>query len=47
MRQPVKNFVNTPAIIGLLFYTAVFYMLFSGILTLLFGWIEKKMDYFK
>ena len=29
------------------FYTAVFYLLFNGILTLLFGWIEKKMDYFK
>ena len=30
-----------------LFYTAVFYLVFNGLLTLLFGWIEKKMDYFK
>lgn len=30
-----------------LFYTAVFYMVISGILTLLLGWCEKKMDYFK
>ena len=30
-----------------LFYTAVFYLVISGILTLLLGWCEKKMDYFK
>ena len=30
-----------------LFYTAVFYLAISGILTLLLGWCEKKMDYFK
>lgn len=30
-----------------LFYTAVFYLLFNGGLTLLFGWIEKKLDYFR
>ena len=30
-----------------LFYTAVFYLAVNGILTLLFGWVEKKLDYFK
>ena len=30
-----------------LFYTGVFYLLFCGILTLLFGFIEKKLDYYK
>ena len=30
-----------------LFYTAVFYLLINGILTLLLGWLEKKMDYFR
>ena len=30
-----------------LFYTAVFYLIFVGILTLLFGHIEKKFDYYK
>ncbi len=30
-----------------LFYTAVFYLVANGILTLLFGWFEKKLDYFK
>lgn len=30
-----------------LFYTAVFYLVINGILTLLLGWLEKKMDYFR
>ncbi len=30
-----------------LFYTAVFYLAFVGILTLLFGYLEKKLDYYK
>ena len=30
-----------------LFYTAVYFLAFSGILTLLFGWIEKKFSYYK
>ena len=30
-----------------LFYTAVFYLVVNGILTLLFNWFEKKLDYFK
>ena len=30
-----------------LFYTAVFYLAFCGLLTLLFGYIEKKLDYYK
>lgn len=30
-----------------LFFTAVYYLLFNGILTLLFGFIEKKLNYFK
>ncbi len=30
-----------------LFYTAVFYLAFVGILTLLFGYFEKKLDYYK
>ena len=42
-----KFIKSATAFIWPLFYTAVFYLLFNGILTLLFGWIEKKMDYFK
>lgn len=30
-----------------LFYTAVYYLIFVGILTLLFGFIEKKLNYFR
>ncbi len=30
-----------------LFFTAFYYLVFSGILTLLFGWLERKLDYFK
>lgn len=30
-----------------LFYTGAFYLIFSGILTVLFGKLEKKLDYYK
>ena len=30
-----------------LFYTAVFYLIFVGLLTLLFGFLEKKLSYYK
>ena len=30
-----------------LFYTGVYFLVFSGLLTLLFGWLEKKLDYFR
>ncbi|MDD2954888.1 MAG: amino acid ABC transporter permease [Oscillospiraceae bacterium] len=30
-----------------LFSTAIYFLVFVGGLTLLFGWIEKKMDYFR
>ena len=30
-----------------LFYSAVFFLAFCGILTLLFSFIEKKLDYYK
>ena len=30
-----------------LFFTGVYYLLFNGILTLLFGYVEKKLSYFK
>ena len=35
------------ALIWPLFYTAVFYLIFVGVLTLLFGYLEKKLSYFK
>ncbi len=30
-----------------LFFTGIYYLVFSGLLTLLFGYIEKKLDYFR
>lgn len=30
-----------------LLFTGIYYLIFSGVLTLLFGYIEKKLDYFK
>ena len=41
-----ENFA-TKALIWPLFYTGAFYLLFVGVLTLLFGYIEKKLDYFR
>lgn len=41
-----KEFINR-GLIWPLFSTAIFFLVFCGILTLLFGWLEKKMDYFR
>ena len=30
-----------------LFYTGVFYLLFNGVLTVLLGKLEKKLNYFR
>lgn len=40
-------FMKSDGITWPLFYTGVFYLLFVGILTLLFNYIERKLDYFK
>ena len=42
-----ENFMKSEGIIWPLFYTGVFYLIFVGILTILFNYIEKKLDYFK
>ena len=42
-----ERFIKSAGIIWPLFYTGVFYLIFSGVLTLLFGYIEKKLDFFK
>lgn len=34
-------------LIGPLFSTGLYFLIFNGILTLLLGWIERKMDYFR
>ena len=40
-------FMKSDGITWPLFYTAVFYLIFVGVLTLLFNYIEKKLDYFR
>lgn len=40
-------YIKSQGLIWPLFYTAVFYLLFSGLLTLLFGYIEKKLNYYR
>lgn len=42
-----QDFVRNDGILWPLFYTGVFYLVFSGVLTLLFGYIEKKLDYYR
>ena len=42
-----QAFIKSHGIIWPLFYTGVFYLLFSGLLTLLFGYIEKRLSYFR
>lgn len=41
-----KTFTNQ-GLIWPLFYSGLFYLAFCGILTLLFSWLEKKLDFFK
>ncbi len=42
-----KRFMNSAHILWPLFYSGVFYLAICGILTLIFGYIEKKLDYYK
>ena len=44
--QAAQNFAGY-GLMWPLFYTAVFYLAFVGILTLLFGFIEKKLSYYR
>lgn len=42
-----QSFIKSAGLIWPLFYTAVFYLVFNGLLTLLFRAAEKKMSYFQ
>ncbi|MDO4298878.1 MAG: amino acid ABC transporter permease [Lachnospiraceae bacterium] len=41
------SFMKSAGLTWPLFYTGVFYLVFVGILTLLFNYIEHKLDYFR
>ena len=42
-----ESFIKSDGWIWPLFLTAIFYLAASGLLTLLFGWIEKKLNYYR
>ncbi len=42
-----QNYIKTEGILWPLFYTGAFYLVFCGVLTLLFGAIEKKLNYYR
>lgn len=42
-----EDYTRVNALIWPLFYSGAFFLLFCGILTLLFRFIEKKLDYYK
>lgn len=41
------SFMKSAGLVWPLFYTGVFYLAFVGLLTLLFGYFEKKLNYFR
>ena len=42
-----ESFMKSAGLTWPLFYTAVFYLIVVGILTILFNFIERKLDYFR
>ena len=42
-----KHAVNDLVVLTPFLYAAIFYLIFNGLLTLLFGWMEKKLSYYK
>ncbi len=45
--KSAQDLVNVYGIIWPLFFTGVFYLVFVGILSVLFAYIEKKLNYYK
>ncbi|MCI2058857.1 MAG: amino acid ABC transporter permease [Oscillibacter sp.] len=41
------SFMKSSGLVWPLFYTAVFYLFFVGVLTILFNYIERRLDYFR
>ncbi len=42
-----QSFIKSDGIIWPLFYTGAFYLIFSGLLTILLGRLERRLDYFR
>lgn len=47
LTQRGYSFMKSAGLTWPLFYTGVFYLVFVGVLTLLFNYIEKRLDYFR
>lgn len=45
--EVAEEIMNLEGILWPLLYTGVFYLIFSGLLTILFNKLEKKLDYYK
>ena len=43
----IKSSHSYSGLVWPLFFTGVYYLAFNGVLTLLFGWVEKKLDFFQ
>ena len=42
-----KHAVNHYVILTPFLYAAIFYLIFNGLLTIILGWVEKKLSYYK
>lgn len=42
-----QRYIKNGGLLWPLFYTAVYYLVFTAVLTFVFRWLEKKLDYFK
>lgn len=42
-----QRYIKNGGLLWPLFYTAVYYLVFTAILTLFFRWLEKKLSYYK
>ena len=42
-----QRYIKNAGLLWPLFYTAVYYLAFTALLTVFFRWLEKKLDYFK
>jgi len=47
LTQAGYAFIKSAGLMWPLFYTGVFYLVFVGILTIFFNWLERKLDYFR
>ena len=41
------RFMKSKGLVWPLFFTGVYYLVFNGVLTIFFGWVEKKLSYYR